>query len=190
MARTRAFDDETVVLAARELFWDHGYAGTSLVQLEQATGLNKSSLYATYGSKRGLFERAVRSYVTEVVEPLLGAMEAPDAGVGTIAAFFLGMSACVGTVETRFAGRGCLLVNTAMELEHLDEAAAAMAVGFRERIASAIGNALGHVEAVTDPHERAQFLTATYLGIMVTARLDPAAAAVASEAVAHTVRGW
>lgn len=47
---------ETVVAAARRAFLTRGYAGTSVDDLLAATGLHRSSLYATFGSKRGLFD--------------------------------------------------------------------------------------------------------------------------------------
>lgn len=78
MARTREFDDETAVRAARELFWERGYVSTSLADLQAATRLSRSSMYATYGSKRGLFERAALSYLAEVIDPCSGGWKRPD----------------------------------------------------------------------------------------------------------------
>ena len=59
MGRHKQFDDTVVVRAARDVFWQRGYASTSLADLEAATGLSRSSMYQTYGSKRGLFDRAL-----------------------------------------------------------------------------------------------------------------------------------
>lgn len=69
MARTQTFDRDTVVRAARTVFWEHGYDGTSIPDLEDATGIRRSSLYNTFGSKRGLFDAAVQSYLDEVIRP-------------------------------------------------------------------------------------------------------------------------
>ena len=52
MARPRAFDYERVVAGATEVFWDGGYEGTSVDDLEHGTGLNRSSLYRTFETKR------------------------------------------------------------------------------------------------------------------------------------------
>ncbi|WP_037568851.1 TetR/AcrR family transcriptional regulator [Phaeacidiphilus oryzae] len=63
VGRPRAFDMEKVLEAAALLFWEHGYEATSLAQLREATGLSSASLYGTFGSKHGLFERAVEHYM-------------------------------------------------------------------------------------------------------------------------------
>ncbi|MGW7517675.1 TetR/AcrR family transcriptional regulator [Streptomyces sp. NPDC054796] len=60
--RPRAFDRDRAVLDAARLFWRRGYSGTSTRALTAALGLSTSSLYATFGSKAGLFEEAVRTY--------------------------------------------------------------------------------------------------------------------------------
>ena len=60
--RPRAFDEETVLDRATEVFWRHGYEGASLSALTSAMGINRPSLYATFGSKEQLFERAFARY--------------------------------------------------------------------------------------------------------------------------------
>ncbi|WP_283116788.1 TetR/AcrR family transcriptional regulator, partial [Corynebacterium stationis] len=71
MSRTAAFDKQAAIKAARDVFWRDGYAETALPALEKATGLNRSSIYNTFGSKRGLFDAAVDNYLEEVVRPRL-----------------------------------------------------------------------------------------------------------------------
>ncbi len=71
MGRKRSFDADEAVRAARSVFWSNGYEGASLPDLEAATGLNRSSIYHTFGSKRGLFDAAVDSYLNEGIRPRL-----------------------------------------------------------------------------------------------------------------------
>lgn len=59
MARPREFDETLAIDAAAAVFRRHGYAATSIEQLVDATGVHRGSLYATFGSKRGLFLRAL-----------------------------------------------------------------------------------------------------------------------------------
>jgi TetR/AcrR family transcriptional repressor of nem operon len=184
MARQRGFDDDAAVRAACELFWAQGYEKTSLADLQRVTGLSRSSMYAAYGSKQGLFRRASLSYLSDVIGPLLGPMEEAGATPRTIQGFFLEMAAVLRSPETRCAKRGCFVLSTVLELEHLDDQAMDMVVQYRERVQAAVANALTTMEDAADRSAQAEVLTALHVGIMITARVDPVAAAVASETVA------
>ena len=60
--RPRSYDPELALQRATEAFWKTGYAGTSLDDLAEATGMNRPSLYAAFGDKRGLYLRALNRY--------------------------------------------------------------------------------------------------------------------------------
>ena len=60
--RPRAFDEDRALDAAIDVFWRLGYEGASLTELTQAMGINKPSLYHVFGSKEGLFVRALERY--------------------------------------------------------------------------------------------------------------------------------
>lgn len=62
MGRTRKFSREGVLEKALPIFWKFGFSGTSLPQLEQATGVNKSGLYAEFKDKEDLFLNALLYY--------------------------------------------------------------------------------------------------------------------------------
>ncbi len=62
MSRTAGFDYEEKLAVARELFWEKGYAATTLHNLVDALQLNRSSIYNTYGSKHALFIACLKSY--------------------------------------------------------------------------------------------------------------------------------
>ena len=62
MARPREFDEDVVLDQVLHVFWDKGYDSTSLADLQEATGLTKSSLYKAFDSKEGLFRRVVERY--------------------------------------------------------------------------------------------------------------------------------
>ena len=59
MGRTRSFDDEVVLAAAAAAFRERGYEATSVDDLVRVTGLHRGSLYSAFGSKRGIFVRAL-----------------------------------------------------------------------------------------------------------------------------------
>lgn len=60
--RPRAFDIDAGVEIAMRLFWERGYDGVGVAELASAIGINPPSLYSAYGSKLGLFNRAVERY--------------------------------------------------------------------------------------------------------------------------------
>ena len=60
--RPRGFDRDEALRKALELFWEHGYDGTSLEMLTSALGIARPSLYAAFGGKQPLFEEALALY--------------------------------------------------------------------------------------------------------------------------------
>src|SRR5262245_55977315 len=62
--RPRAYDPETALQNAIDVFWQTGYSGTSLDDLSAATGMNRPSLYAAFGDKRALYLKALDHYWT------------------------------------------------------------------------------------------------------------------------------
>lgn len=62
MPRTEEFDRETVLLKAMNMFWDKGYNGTSMQDLSEVTGLNRSSMYNSFGSKLELYQETLKHY--------------------------------------------------------------------------------------------------------------------------------
>ena len=63
MGRPKKFDRESVLVKALPVFWRHGFADTSLHELERATGVNKSGLYSEFKGKEDLFVQSLRYYV-------------------------------------------------------------------------------------------------------------------------------
>src|SRR5256885_13810019 len=60
--RPRAYDPGEALARAAETFWKAGYAGTSLDDLVEATGMNRPSLYAAFGDKRDLYLKTLEQY--------------------------------------------------------------------------------------------------------------------------------
>jgi AcrR family transcriptional regulator len=60
--RPRAFDKGKALDTALELFWRHGYEGTSIALLAERIGVNVPSLYAAFGNKESLFLQAIERY--------------------------------------------------------------------------------------------------------------------------------
>lgn len=189
MGRRKQFDDLTVVRAARDVFWERGYASTSLTDLEAATGLSRSSIYQAYGSKQGLFDRAVQNYCAEYLWPIIEPMEADGAGPAEVVAYFLALAHHLRG-PSAIASRGCLIANTASELNVLDTAALNVVRTFRERLHAALLHALSAIDGIQNGAGKAETLTAAQMGLMITARFDPIGAANMAEVIAADVQTW
>jgi len=145
MGRTRSFAEVDVARAARGVFWSRGYEDTSLPDLEQATGLNRSSIYHSFTSKRGLFDAAVESYLDDVVRPRLAPLGAPEVAPDALETYLRGLRRAMVDHETALAKNGCLLLNTtgsslgheaallAVVMRYCDELRAAIASGVAAR---------------------------------------------------------
>ena len=79
VGRPRAFEEESVLDQAAEVFWRHGYEGASLSALTSAMGINRPSLYSTFGSKEQLFRRAFARYHEKQVAKARAALDRPTA---------------------------------------------------------------------------------------------------------------
>jgi len=79
VGRPRSFCPDEALNRALEVFWRKGYEGASISDLTEAMGINKPSLYATFGNKEELFHKALERYTTEKIAYFRDAIEAPTA---------------------------------------------------------------------------------------------------------------
>lgn len=208
MGRLQTFDSTTVVQSARDVFWDLGYDGASLADLEVATGLNRSSLYHAFGSKRGLFDAAVADYRDTVIRPRLSSLQADAAGRAELLAYFDELRDAVGRLPLDSPRRGCLLVNCATGLAAHDEPAREVVEAYRTELAAALRNAIvgaGEVAARRsdegsavrmDEHtddrtdERVRTLASLSMSAMLLARVNAAESAALLLTAADQVCAW
>ena len=66
MARKKQYIEEEVIEKAMHLFWRNGYESTSMQMLEKEMGINKFSIYSSFGSKHGVFLESLKSYNKKV----------------------------------------------------------------------------------------------------------------------------
>jgi TetR/AcrR family transcriptional repressor of nem operon len=76
MPRPKSFDPETALAKAMDVFWDKGYDAASIADLTAAMGINRFSLYDTFGDKHTLYLKALDSYERRVVDPMLDKIRA------------------------------------------------------------------------------------------------------------------
>ena len=115
--RPRAFDRDTVLDAAVRVFWEKGYEGTSLDDLTTAMGINRPSIYATFGKKHDLFLAAIDRYAAvqgmAQSAPLREEPNIRDA----VAGYFRQI---IKTVSSGDGPRGCLIGSVATEVAERD----------------------------------------------------------------------
>ena len=102
----KSFDPEIALVRARDLFWSRGYDGTGIRDLESELGINRKSLYDTFGSKRALFLRALEQYTDSVIARICTGL-ADERGTA-----FENLERVLGKLQAHHASpesRGCLL---------------------------------------------------------------------------------
>ncbi len=112
MARPQEFDTAEALHQAMKLFWRKGYEATSLTDLLNATGLSKSSLYGTFGSKRELFLNAFDSYREHRAREMKRMLHEGN-GRQAIESFFREIIADAEALEFT---NGCMGINEAVEM--------------------------------------------------------------------------
>jgi len=172
----KRYDETEVLERAMEAFWARGYEATSIGDLVTATGVNRGSLYAAFASKRGLFLRALSHYDRRHRADFLARIARAHAPRAAILAAFSEVITAAAGGENR---KGCLLVNTAIELSpHDPEIARFVAASLAEvegffRTMIEAGQAEGSIPGDRDPAATAQALLGLFLGLRVLSRSRP-----------------
>ncbi|GAA3606167.1 TetR/AcrR family transcriptional regulator [Nonomuraea rosea] len=110
MPDVKHFDPDAVLDQVVRLFWERGAEVTGIAEVVQATGLSRSSLYATYGGKGQLQAAALARYLQRQSRPVFDELAADTRGLPAIAGFFERLVAARCTGE--HARWGCLITNT------------------------------------------------------------------------------
>lgn len=161
--------------AAMQLFWERGYEATSLQDLESRTGLARSSLYNSFGSKRDLYAMSLARYKQQLGELMFAPLENGTAGLEDIDAFLDRLAAGLGRLLGAPNAAGCLMINSMMELGGKDREFAAMSQELFGRLRAAmtatLRRAVARGEASPDGLDgRVRLLLALALGINVKSR--------------------
>lgn len=115
--RPRILDRENGLAIAANLFWEHGYEGTSISQLTSAMKITAPSLYATFGSKEELYQQAIDYHVDQVSKHRLEVLQ--QAGLSAYDAVKFYLYDAADSMTDPDKPRGCM-ISTAV-LQHSDE---------------------------------------------------------------------
>jgi len=180
MARPRGFDSDDVLERATRVFWAKGFEHASLDDLCEATGLNRSSLYAAFGAKRDLYLSALARYEEGSAARIAAALEGRPLRDG-LKAF---LDNLIDSIVAGPGRRGCFIGNCAAEMARLDRGAAARVRKSLERIESAFrerlekARARGELPDDADAGALARFLTAGIQGLRLVGKANPDRAAL------------
>ena len=165
-----------VVQDAMEAFWTRGYAATSVNDLLEETGLNRGSLYASFGDKHRLFLTALDRYDEQGWAAIREILDRPGRAREVIENWIRAYAeSCTGD-EGR---RGCLLCKAAMELVPQDAEVAAWMRRVAKRNARYLarlvqrGQNEGDINAKLDPAVVARFLWNSLAGLRLMGTTSP-----------------
>jgi TetR/AcrR family transcriptional repressor of nem operon len=131
MARSKEFDEERAVDAAVDCFWRHGYEATSVRDLAQTMGITGTSLYNAYGDKRALFVRSLERYANRSMRERISRLQAMHPPKQAIEAF---LREIVDRSLSDRQRKGCMLVNSALDVAPHDARIAGVVGGYLEEI--------------------------------------------------------
>jgi len=169
--RPREFDVDQALDAALEVFWRQGYEGTAISDLTTAMGINRPSLYGTYGNKAALFEKVMERYAEQVTGYLAAALELPTSRE-VVRALLVGVAE-----NTTRPGRprGCLSVQGALASSPaadgirtgLNARRAGLENALRRRLAYSVAE--HDLPAAADPALLAKYVNTVFQGLAVQA---------------------
>lgn len=175
MAGVRTFEEADVLDRALRLFWAHGYEGTSIGALTEATGLSRSSLYNAFGDKRGLYLAALDRYRRTQALPVL----APLTEEADVRAALRRVLEGVAEASLKKSGPqppGCFVASAALDQADCNPETATRVAESMKAMAGAIQTRLerAQAEGALPSQKDAQCLARHFLnvinGLRVTAR--------------------
>ena len=184
--RPAKFDREQVIRGAINAFFARGFEATTLGDLEEATGADRSTLYNSFGGKTGLYSSATSTYLAMAEEGLFQPLlEGTDNGYDDLLEFLANLRKGLTTAVTP----GCLIVNDMAA--GVDPAAAAR---YRGLLEEGLRRAFRRTD---DPdtdrqRQRAGLLAASVLGVNLVSKAtgDPEEIGRHIDAMEHEVLCW
>lgn len=173
MPRSPEFDRDDVVEAAQAVFWDRGYSQTSVADLVEATGLKPGSLYAAFGSKKGVFLEVLETYNRGFIRHV-GALRRHESGA--LAGLITILDTIIDDAVTGQDRRGCLAANAMLEMSRHDHDIAERLRLHNERTRKAFAELVhtaqvqGDIEPGRNPEDVAVFLMNSIWGLRVMCR--------------------
>ena len=119
MARPVEFDEDKVLTYAMEQFWREGYEASSVQKLLDCTGINRGTLYNSFGDKDTFFKSCVDQYNKVVDKQIAASLKNSTLGPWEAIEAYFGET--VLNVTNKHRSMGCLLVNSVCESINYDK---------------------------------------------------------------------
>ncbi|MCY9590950.1 TetR/AcrR family transcriptional regulator [Paenibacillus chitinolyticus] len=176
MGRIREFDEDQVLDAAMQLFWEKGYEATSLSDLTSRMGIQRPSIYSAFGGKKELFEAALRKYTMTRASLIRAKLQSNPSVKEGFRTFFEDVIVEEYAENPR---KGCFCINTMVELAPHDEKFEILtrehqmylAVIFEETIERGIQS--GELEIGVNAKALSQALLLSLIGLTVLIKSRP-----------------
>ena len=170
MARHKEFEINEVLDKAMYLFWSQGYEKTSMQELVDTMGIHRRSIYDTFGDKHALFIQALQRYQLLQSQRLQHLLE-QQVPVTDIIRIFLET-----TVDNKALPKGCLMVNSGVELGTIDPEVSALVEGAYTHTEQCLldllvaGQGSGEIQADLDAELLAHYFMNAWLGLRTTVK--------------------
>jgi len=172
MVRTKQLDKHAALDEAMQLFWERGYHATSIQDLVDRLGVNRQSLYDTFGGKDQLFLSALERYREIQATPVRRLLEREGPALAVLREFLHAFA------DNLLSGdfKGCFMANTITELAGHDPAVTQACAANARQIEGALSGLLvraqqaGEIPADSSPLQLGRFLMNTMNGLAVTAK--------------------
>ncbi|MBV9957048.1 MAG: TetR/AcrR family transcriptional regulator [Acidobacteria bacterium] len=176
MARHKEFDRDEALQKAMEVFWERGYEAASIQDLVGHMGINRQSLYDTFGDKHALYLQALDRYREVEGGKMFELLERPGSVKKALRQLFQSViegALCEGQ------RRGCFIGNAMSELAGRCRETAAKTCGNMAAAEEALHRALlrgkreGEIKGGRDLRAVARFLYSSMQGLQLMAKASP-----------------
>ena len=174
MPRVETFEREEAIRNAMEVFWEKGYNGTSIQDLVDATGLNRSSIYNSFGSKQELYKLSLEFYEGENNKMFQKLLLKSSTSLEAIRKI---LESSIPAILEDEEGKGCFIMNCKSELGSSDETLRQWLVNNQDRSVSLFtelvrdGQENGLINQDQDADKYAYDLFNTFQGLRMTGML-------------------
>ena len=182
MPKSVTFDREEVIEKVMDLFWVKGYNGTSMQDLVDVTGLNRSSFYNTFGDKFSLFEESIKHYQTKQDTLLQQNFTTAHSPRQAIVSLFRSIGKDISSGNQK----GCMITSCTTELSN-DPKVKNFLIENKSRVVGSFAKLIteaqkkGEISDAKNAETLALFLFSSLQGLRITSMLDADLEAVTEE---------